>query len=486
MTAAYAPSPPFHVASAGWKAPESSFYRAVDSESLTGLSDDLHASAQTIVSLLDSAYWCAVCPWLHCSRDTDSENTAALALSLSAPTPAAPADPIFDLPLAAVITLATSQLPGNAASGPSAPSPRADTHIANGAEIAPAPPAIDVESCRARMLSNGFFRVDAAALAHAPGLARSLEAGVLRLVSLGHSPCAIQNYDEAWTMAESCVPICEAATGNSPNGDWFSFLVSPNVHQFSGPHRDKPAAGPSSFRRVGTPGAASTVMSSATSATSPSPSLFVGDSAALPSEKRVPGSVVVDGSAGAPMYCTAWIALSDASPENSCLYFLPADRDPGYLMAGDAIREALPGPAAWGNIVAQPCASGGMLVFSHRLLHWGSAAEKDAPPRVAMSFALADASFETGPYFDAKRFLPYPPLALRVSLRAGQAIAYNAQAPLSRAQLALDNRVFMAGKRFFSDGYVDKIAGAAQQIKFDHRAQQQTHNAAAAKQPRSK
>ena len=226
--------------------------------------------------------------------------------------------------------------------------------------------------------------------------------------------------DEAWELAAAVSPICIGASGNSPCGDWFSFLVSHGEHVFAGPHRDKPMAGLPSFR--------------------------------------------VD---GAPKYCTAWIPLSNATPENSCLYFLPASRDPGYLVEGDALREALPSPASFGNIVAQPCSAGSLLVFSHRLLHWGSTAEPHAPPRIAMSFAVADATFEDGPYFDAARFLPFPPLALRVALRAGQAIAYDAQSPLSRAQLALDNRVFMAGAAFFSAAYVAKIRAAAQQIKFN-------------------
>jgi hypothetical protein len=153
-------------------------------------------------------------------------------------------------------------------------------------------------------------------------------------------------------------------------------------------------------------------------------------------------------------------------------------------MVGDSLGEGLPSPQAWGNIIAMPTTPGSLLCFSHvrlkpsarsaltracvraqRLLHWGSKASPGAPPRIAMSFALADPSFEA-PFFDCKLFLPYPPHALRLALRAGQAIAYNAQAPLDKAQLALDTRVFHAGRHFFNDDYVDKISSAAQFIKF--------------------
>ena len=412
-----------------WLAPPSLIYHAADSDSAEGLPDDLRASEQTIATMLDANYWVAMCPWLHCCRDSSLERAAAEA-ALAATLAAMPSSPLVVVAL--VTPTPTSPPPINAGVGLAlTASPPAPLVVVAVVTPAPTPlPLIDVPALRARMLQNGYFKVGAAALAHPAGLTRALEAGVLRLASLGHAPSAIQNYDESWTLAAACAPLCEAATGNKPNGDWFSFLVSPGVHQFSGPHRDKPASGPSSFRPV---------------------------SGGEPS--------------GSPMYCTAWISLSDATPTNSCLYFVPACRDPGYLLPGDAIREGLPGPAAWGNVVAQPCEPGALLVFSHRLLHWGSAAEDNAAPRVSMSFALADPAFESGPYFNAAEYLPYPPLALRLSLRAGQGIAYNAQAPLSKAQLALDNRVFMSGARFFSAAYVEKIGAAAQQIKFDMAAQ---------------
>ena len=98
-------------------------------------------------------------------------------------------------------------------------------------------------------------------------------------------------------------------------------------------------------------------------------------------------------------------------------------------------------------------------------MHWGSRPRAGAPPRCALSFALAAPGFERGPFFE-ERYLPFPPLALRVALRAGQAIAYVAQAPLSRAQLALDARVFSTSRRLFAQHYVERIEGDAQWAKF--------------------
>ena len=37
---------------------------------------------------------------------------------------------------------------------------------------------------------------------------------------------------------------------------------------------------------------------------------------------------------GTPHYCTVWVALTDATPANSCLMVVPKDKDKGYS-AGD-------------------------------------------------------------------------------------------------------------------------------------------------------
>ena len=79
------------------------------------------------------------------------------------------------------------------------------------------------------------------------------------------------------------------------------------MHVFTGPHRDKPLAGDESFR-----------------------------------------------ASGAPMFATAWLALNEATTENSCLYFIPANLDPGYHEPNDAILSALRSPLDWPSIIAQP------------------------------------------------------------------------------------------------------------------------------------
>ena len=42
---------------------------------------------------------------------------------------------------------------------------------------------------------------------------------------------------------------------------------------------------------------------------------------------------------GSAKYTTCWIALTDATPENSCLYMLPRFCDPGYIEGDDMEEE---------------------------------------------------------------------------------------------------------------------------------------------------
>ena len=62
-----------------------------------------------------------------------------------------------------------------------------------------------------------------------------------------------------------------------------------------------------------------------------------------------------------------WVALSPATPESSCLYFLPRDApDAGYEGPGDGIAPLQ--PWEYEAVSAQPCEAGAALVFSHRVV----------------------------------------------------------------------------------------------------------------------
>lgn len=107
-------------------------------------------------------------------------------------------------------------------------------------------------------------------------------------------------------------------------------------------------------------------------------------------------------------YVTLWTALSDATPENSCLYVIPKQYDPGYATGDgekDPLHRALPTKESYQHIRALPCESGDSVLFTHRILHWGSRgnSETSVHPRIAISFVCSDPAFER-PYIDSNYF----------------------------------------------------------------------------------
>jgi hypothetical protein len=271
--------------------------------------------------------------------------------------------------------------------------------------------------------TRGYFALTATQMALAKStITHRMSMAVFRLVAHGYPPTMVLMFDEAWLLGALIGSVCEGSMGNGIGvGDWYVFLVDPKSgHPYmpGPPHRDRPTAGEASFR---------------------------GD--------------------GAPKYCSVWMALTDATPDNSCLYFVPKSDDPGYHGDGDAIPRQLP----WQDIVAQPLATGGLLAFSHRLLHWGSKPQHNNNnsmlPRMALTLAFADPSFEAE-YFDHSQYLPFPPLSLRLGLVAGQQVQYEHLSPLDKNQVALYRRMFYKHKHYFSEAYAEKISSKVQFLAF--------------------
>ena len=69
-----------------------------------------------------------------------------------------------------------------------------------------------------------------------------------------------------------------------------------------------------------------------------------------------------------------------------------SDRDP--------LREALLDKENYQHIRAMPLDPGEFVIFTHRILHWGSKGRKNyaGPPRISLSVAFSDPLFEA-PYF---------------------------------------------------------------------------------------
>lgn len=163
-----------------------------------------------------------------------------------------------------------------------------------------------------------------------------------------------------------------------------------------------------------------------------------------PSNEMVPSSFHKDGQA---KYITLWIALTNATPQNSCLYVIPKQYDPGYMKGDDKdddneneyqdeneniddpLSRCLQDKQSYQHIRALPRNVGESVAFTHRILHWGSKGDADYVdnPRIAISFVCSDASFEK-PYLKnyelyLKNMSP-PPFEIRLLLVCAQLLIY--------------------------------------------------------------
>lgn len=155
--------------------------------------------------------------------------------------------------------------------------------------------------------------------------------------------------------------------------------------------------------------------------------------------------------------CPVWSYSSDATPENSCLYMIPRPHDPGYYdgddddptVDKDPLQLCLPRKEAYQHITAVPAEAGSAVVFTHRIIHWGSRGRgrpaaydesrkggQPPDPRVCISFGFADDAFEPA-YVSRAANLPFPPMAHRAALVCAQSIAYHERFPLGARMLRL-------------------------------------------------
>ena len=174
------------------------------------------------------------------------------------------------------------------------------------------------------------------------------------------------------------------------------------------------------------------------------------------------------------------LQLTDATPENSCLYVIPKQYDPGYTKGddddpeaevnankegaegekdkkdsasndntqlSDPLSRALDTKQSYQNIRALPRKAGQSLIFTHRILHWGSRGNQHAlniQPRIAISFVYSDVEFEA-PYLSKESFLvdtkkegnnwAYPAFSIRLLLVCAQLLIYYQRFDLSTSTL---------------------------------------------------
>jgi ectoine hydroxylase-related dioxygenase (phytanoyl-CoA dioxygenase family) len=78
------------------------------------------------------------------------------------------------------------------------------------------------------------------------------------------------------------------------------------------------------------------------------------------------GSGVTVNADGMPESLTVWIALTDATPDNGCIYVLPSAYDPFYGLTPSRVNVL-----DVQNVRALPTPAGTALAWNHQLLHWG-------------------------------------------------------------------------------------------------------------------
>jgi hypothetical protein len=122
---------------------------------------------------------------------------------------------------------------------------------------------------------------------------------------------------------------------------------------------------------------------------------------------------------GGPKSLTTWIALSSATPLNSCMYLVPANADPAYGTPHD--HEMRFEHAAARALPAEP---GDFFIWNQAVMHWGSrSCRRATESRVSMAFEFQRTDV---PPFNQPLLRPGVPIAFgdRLKLVAKQVLQY--------------------------------------------------------------
>jgi hypothetical protein len=91
-------------------------------------------------------------------------------------------------------------------------------------------------------------------------------------------------------------------------------------------------------------------------------------------------------SGGLPTAMQAWVAMTDVTTADSCLYVVPADADPAYR---SAVQSVTADQFRLQDVRAVPVSRGQIIIFSTHLTHWGSRSSQwAAGPRVSTACFL--------------------------------------------------------------------------------------------------
>mmetsp|Transcript_60909 Transcript_60909/g.108158 ORF Transcript_60909/g.108158 Transcript_60909/m.108158 type:complete len:446 (+) Transcript_60909:100-1437(+) len=238
---------------------------------------------------------------------------------------------------------------------------------------------LDFSTMQQQMRHDGYSKLKQEDWSNG-GHLTSLDAGIGLLEAAGLPEQFLLVFDEAWDVANSVSQTLEPIFGLKNNMDFFVFNVRPGKFGWN-LHRDRPEG------KLG---------------------------------------LAEDGT---PEYTTVWIAITDASPETSCIYVLPAHADPEYRTMSGSKYDKQVVAFALQHVRALPVESGTVLTWSHRLLHWGSAApEAAAQARRTLTFAMAAPGYEQ-PLLDVQAG-QRPSFEARLTLIAYTLICYHHSQPV--------------------------------------------------------
>ena len=280
-----------------------------------------------------------------------------------------------------------------------------------------------IRQLQSELRTEGYTR-----LPHATSTveAAALATAIARLVRGGWHPLWCLVFDEAWLWLSRMRHVLEGVINESaaPNYDFMAWYIDPVQSQAGWvPHRDR---------------------------------------------RNMP---VKRGTA--PLYCTVWLALTEATPLNGCMHILPAEHDIAYD-ANELVTDAHDDECArkWvQDIRALPCEPAEALVWTGRALHFGGRSCARAPtPRISIACALSVPEFEdphlripgglynkckqvVAPQVEAKQpchaGMLMPSLSERLRVITVQLLAYDA--PLESKAEICDNerRLVHAMEKFF-------------------------------------
>jgi hypothetical protein len=282
-----------------------------------------------------------------------------------------------------------------------------------------------------QMMQNGVFRLESII---SQELCKKLANGVNCLLSKGYPASFIILYDPVWEVVQIIQKVLQLTTSkrNVMNFDILSWHIDPSRDQsgFS-PHRDRQPQDVSA-------------------------SFFTSQE--LSEDERNSGhdATLI------PKYSTCWLALTRATPENSCLYMLPKPSDPGYAAGDnhddprDPLEVAINGnKEVYQNITAFPLEVGSAVMFSHRILHWGSKGRAGYPePRISLSFAVSEPGYEA-PYLNDADL--NPSFEMRLALASAQMLIYHERFNFSPEQLHAFYKCFSSQKDKFNPVYQRQV-----------------------------